>query len=74
MLEAPPAPALAKNHEQLVELLSRGEAAMLGLERSQLERYLSSAEFERVFGVSRAQFAALAKWRQDALKKRAGLF
>ena len=74
VLEAPPAPALAKNHEQLVELLSRGEAAMLGLERSQLERYLSSAEFERVFGVSRAQFAALAKWRQDALKKRAGLF
>jgi hypothetical protein len=60
-------------HEQLVELLTRGEAGKLGLNRSQLERHLSSPELERVLGVSQAQFAALLRWRQDALKKRAGL-
>jgi hypothetical protein len=73
-LAPPQSRELTISHEQLVQLLTRGEAGKLGLNRSQLERYLSSAEFERVFGVSQAQFAALARWRQHALKKRAGLF
>jgi hypothetical protein len=38
------------------------------------EDYLSAAEFSTVIGLSRAEFAALPKWKRDSKKKQVGLF
>ena len=44
------------------------------VDRKRKERYLSDDEFERVLGSSRKEFAALRPWKQQALKKAAGLY
>lgn len=36
--------------------------------------YLSDAEFSTVVGMSKSEFAALPKWKQQAKKKEVGLF
>ncbi len=41
---------------------------------SRKEEYLSDGEFQTTFGMDRKAFAALAKWRRDDAKKRAGIF
>ncbi|CAM9904792.1 unnamed protein product [Heterosigma akashiwo] len=38
------------------------------------EQYLSDTDFQEVFGVTRNEFNALAKWKQQNLKKQKGLF
>jgi len=38
------------------------------------EQYLTDAEFHRVLGASRGAFAEYKPWKQQALKKAAGLF
>ncbi len=38
------------------------------------QSYLSDEEFEQVFGLSREVFYSLKQWRQQQLKKNAGLF
>lgn len=38
------------------------------------EQYLSDEEFEKVFGMTRAEFNALPKWKQNAKKKLVKLF
>ncbi|KAM8881902.1 villin-1 isoform 2-T2 [Synchiropus picturatus] len=45
-----------------------------GVDASQREVYLSDEDFENVIGTSRADFLRLPKWRQDDLKKKAGIF
>ncbi|XP_029384556.1 villin-1 isoform X2 [Echeneis naucrates] len=45
-----------------------------GVEASQREAYLSDADFENLLGTSRSDFQRLPKWRQNDLKKKAGLF
>lgn len=45
-----------------------------GLDPSRKEQYLSDAEFVARLGSSRQDFYRLPKWRQDQLKKLAGLF
>uniref|UniRef100_A0A665VFR7 HP domain-containing protein n=1 Tax=Echeneis naucrates TaxID=173247 RepID=A0A665VFR7_ECHNA len=39
-----------------------------------LQAYLSDADFENLLGTSRSDFQRLPKWRQNDLKKKAGLF
>ncbi|KAM9820316.1 dematin [Neosynchiropus ocellatus] len=45
-----------------------------GVDRTRLERHLSSEDFERVFGMSSAEFDRLSLWRRNELKKKASLF
>uniref|UniRef100_A0A672GH59 Villin-like n=1 Tax=Salarias fasciatus TaxID=181472 RepID=A0A672GH59_SALFA len=45
-----------------------------GVDPSQREDYLSELDFERLLGTSRAEFTNMPKWRQNDLKKKAGLF
>ncbi|CAG0915423.1 unnamed protein product [Notodromas monacha] len=44
------------------------------VDRANLERHLSEAEFERIFHMSRADFYRLPQWRRNDLKKRNQLF
>uniref|UniRef100_A0A3B3ZM81 HP domain-containing protein n=1 Tax=Periophthalmus magnuspinnatus TaxID=409849 RepID=A0A3B3ZM81_9GOBI len=45
-----------------------------GVDPSLREEYLSDADFESVLGTTRADFQRLPKWRQNDMKKKAGLF
>lgn len=45
-----------------------------GINTSQRETYLDDTTFEQVFGMSKADFTALAKWKQSNLKKKHKLF
>ncbi|KAM7390420.1 hypothetical protein PAMA_008538 [Pampus argenteus] len=45
-----------------------------GVDPSQKEAYLSDVDFETLLGTTRADFQRLPKWRQNDLKKKAGLF
>ncbi|KAK7881825.1 hypothetical protein WMY93_030234 [Mugilogobius chulae] len=45
-----------------------------GVDPSQREDYLSDVDFEAVLGTTRADFQRLPKWRQNDMKKKAGLF
>jgi len=44
------------------------------IDPSAKQNYLSDAEFQTVFKMSKADFGKLPKWKQDATKKTAGLF
>ncbi|XP_071754784.2 advillin isoform X1 [Centroberyx gerrardi] len=45
-----------------------------GVDPSQKEDYLSDVDFENLLGTSRPDYQRLPKWRQNDLKKQAGLF
>ncbi|XP_062972824.1 villin-1 [Elgaria multicarinata webbii] len=45
-----------------------------GVNPSKKEAYLSEEDFHATLGMSRQNFAALAPWKQQALKKKKGLF
>lgn len=45
-----------------------------GVDLSSKEKYLSDADFTAALGMGRDAFAALAKWKQADVKKKAGLF
>ncbi|XP_067433885.1 villin-1 isoform X2 [Thunnus thynnus] len=45
-----------------------------GVDPSQREDYLSDEDFENLLGTTRLDFQRLPKWRQNDLKKKAGLF
>ncbi|XP_028288226.1 villin-1 isoform X2 [Parambassis ranga] len=45
-----------------------------GVDPVQREDYLSDLDFENLLGTSRSDFQRLPKWRQNDLKKKAGLF
>jgi len=44
------------------------------VDRLNLERHLSDAEFEAVFQCNRVEFYRLPQWRQNDIKRRARLF
>jgi len=44
------------------------------VDRCNLERHLSEAEFETLFQCSRSEFYRFPQWRRNELKKRARLF
>lgn len=41
---------------------------------TKLENYMEDGDFQKAFGMSRDAFTKLPKWKQDGLKKTAGLF
>ncbi|DAZ92737.1 TPA: hypothetical protein N0F65_002902 [Lagenidium giganteum] len=45
-----------------------------GIDLTARESYLSDAEFQEVFKMSKSEYAALPKWRQQAKKKETNLF
>uniref|UniRef100_A0A671SLG4 Villin-1-like n=1 Tax=Sinocyclocheilus anshuiensis TaxID=1608454 RepID=A0A671SLG4_9TELE len=45
-----------------------------GVDPEKREEYLTDAEFENLLGCTRDNFQRLPKWRQNDLKKKAGLF
>uniref|UniRef100_A0A672RD85 Villin like n=1 Tax=Sinocyclocheilus grahami TaxID=75366 RepID=A0A672RD85_SINGR len=45
-----------------------------GVDPEKREEYLTDAEFENLFGCTRDNFQRLPKWRQNDLKKKAGMF
>lgn len=45
-----------------------------GVDPGQREDYLSDVDFEKLLDTTRADFKRLPKWRQNDLKKKAGLF
>ncbi|XP_030625450.1 villin-1 [Chanos chanos] len=64
--------ALVLSPEQLV---NKGPKDLPeGVDHSRREDYLSDEDFESLLGCSRADFKRLPKWRQNDLKKKAGLF
>ena len=80
-LAAPAAPAAATkppdgkytlNYEELKK--SSVELAPLGLDLSKREQYLSDQDFVKVLGSPRGEFNAMKAWKQNQLKKAAGLF
>jgi hypothetical protein len=44
------------------------------MDPTQLEAYLTDADFEHVFKTGRAAFAAQPKWKRDKAKQEAGLY
>lgn len=45
-----------------------------GVDTANLEKYLSDAEFQTVFGQTKAQFDALPAWKKESVKKQKKLF
>ncbi|XP_052398778.1 advillin-like isoform X1 [Carassius gibelio] len=56
------------------QLLKSPNQLPQGVDPGKREEYLSDAEFENLFGCTRENFQRLPKWRQNDLKKKAGLF
>lgn len=46
----------------------------LDIEASERQRYLPEAVFTQLFGMSKAEFGRLPKWKKDNLKKTHNLF
>lgn len=45
-----------------------------GVDSARKQDYLNDADFAEVFKMTKAEFEALPKWKQQAQKKNAGLF
>ncbi|XP_059823538.1 villin-1 [Hypanus sabinus] len=58
--------------EQLINKVA--EELPPGVDPTKKEEYLSDADFEKVFEVSRIKFNAMPEWKQKNLKKAKGLF
>eukprot|EP01130_Rhizamoeba_saxonica_P013078 TRINITY_DN554_c0_g1_i1.p1 TRINITY_DN554_c0_g1~~TRINITY_DN554_c0_g1_i1.p1 ORF type:complete len:618 (-),score=179.56 TRINITY_DN554_c0_g1_i1:52-1905(-) len=58
------------SYEQLKDKSSLPET----VDQTRLEDYLSDADFEAVFGVDKATFEVIPKWKQTNLKKKFGLY
>jgi len=56
------------------QMLVQGESNPSNVDPAKKEKYLSDEEFQTVFGMPSADFAALAKWKQQKLKKEKQLF
>ena len=46
----------------------------MDIDLAQKENYLSDSDFSESFGMGKEEFAALAKWKRTAAKKKVGLF
>ncbi|XP_041478861.1 advillin-like isoform X2 [Lytechinus variegatus] len=45
-----------------------------GVNASKKEKYLSKEDFEKLFGMPYEKYATIPKWKQDNLKKKAGVY
>ncbi|KAK7135438.1 hypothetical protein R3I94_014184 [Phoxinus phoxinus] len=61
-------------HEMLI-VTHRGRNKLPpGVDRTRLERHLSTEEFQNVFGMSIEEFDRLSLWKRNDLKKKVSLF
>jgi hypothetical protein len=58
----------------LEQLQAEGSHETLNIDAHKKEEFLSVADFATVFGMDKAAFAALPKWKRQAAKKKNGLF
>jgi len=72
--EQPAQPAEPAECLSLAELQDPSVWRAKGVNASEREKYLSEADFQAVFGMSKEAFAKLPKWKKDAQKKSQGLF
>jgi hypothetical protein len=81
--EAAPAPApvaaaaaapIARSASGLYSREQLTSGPIDGVDPSRKEEFLLDAEFQTLFNMSKAEFAALPKWKQQAQKKNLGLF
>uniref|UniRef100_A0A671RGX1 Advillin-like n=1 Tax=Sinocyclocheilus anshuiensis TaxID=1608454 RepID=A0A671RGX1_9TELE len=56
------------------QLVKKPNQLPQGVDPEKREEYLTDAEFENLFGCTRDNFQRLPKWRQNDLKKKAGMF
>eukprot|EP00746_Dinoflagellata_sp_MGD_P002675 gnl/MRDRNA2_/MRDRNA2_105239_c0_seq1.p1 gnl/MRDRNA2_/MRDRNA2_105239_c0~~gnl/MRDRNA2_/MRDRNA2_105239_c0_seq1.p1 ORF type:complete len:285 (+),score=92.82 gnl/MRDRNA2_/MRDRNA2_105239_c0_seq1:73-927(+) len=72
------APAVAEESggpsHSLEELQDKKVCEKLGLNMAERETYLPDSKFQELFGMDKAAFAKLAKWKKDAAKKKHDLF
>lgn len=52
----------------------KGSLTPAGVDAAQKETHLTDDDFQVVFGMSKQEFAALAGWKRNNLKKQKGLF
>ena len=57
-----------------IDRLRSGADFPQGVDGNARERYLSDEDFQETFGMNKAAFAALPKWKRDAKKKAHHLF
>jgi len=63
---------LEKDEYTLAELTTG--AIPEGVDPSRLEQYLNKDQFKKLFGLPKAEYPKLPRWKQIELKKKAGLF
>uniref|UniRef100_A0A7S4KLT6 HP domain-containing protein n=1 Tax=Guillardia theta TaxID=55529 RepID=A0A7S4KLT6_GUITH len=75
---APPAPTSFKDHSTTKftweQLKSRDPQVESAVDPTCKPLYLSDDEFKTVMGCTRVEYINMKKWKQDELKKKAGLF
>jgi hypothetical protein len=80
--QPPPPPLSSSSVDQCLpvttkfslDALKARAAETAGCDKTRLHEYLSDADFMNTFGVSFADFAKLPGWKQEAAKKKHGLF
>jgi len=68
------APAPAGEALTVEELKDEKVCKAKGVDPTIKEKYLSDADFQSLFNMAKADFAALPKWKQETAKKKHGLF
>jgi hypothetical protein len=63
-------------YQNQVYSLEQLKAATLpeGIDATRKEQYLSDADFQKLFEMTKAEFNALPKWKGNGLKKKVGLY
>lgn len=56
------------------QLKAKSDNPVTGIDFKRREAYLSSEEFEAVFGMTKEAFYKIPKWKQDMMKKKVDLF
>ncbi|XP_020539416.1 villin-3 isoform X2 [Jatropha curcas] len=56
------------------QLKAHSENPVTGIDFKRREAYLSAEDFENIFGMPKAEFYKLPKWKQDIQKKKVDLF
>ena len=59
--------------EELRSIVSSGNVPA-GIDRKNLQEYLSDEDFESIFKMTKAAFGALAGWKRNGMKQKAGIF
>merc|ERR1712061_20139 len=63
-----------KGEDSLAQLTDAAVWRDLGIPATERETFLPESKFQELFGVSKADFAKLPKWKRDGQKKKHGLF